>query len=176
MTDNDEKVGYGACPMCGAPGVNRERRPNGDDTCANGHKYPSAKAVRKAMTQAPVTDAHRERARSAMPEIHNLLAFNWDEAVTQFTKVLATTAAEARDAALEEAAKLLNEDKLAQMIHDAQFGVGDWSLVMGFAEEQRARKAARAVIRALKAVNHPTPSIHHRPSSRTDEGVTPRRL
>ena len=34
--------GYGFCPECGAPGVSRERRPNGDDRCANGHIYPSA--------------------------------------------------------------------------------------------------------------------------------------
>ncbi|MFZ5783999.1 MAG: DUF2829 domain-containing protein [Pseudomonadota bacterium] len=29
----------------GAPGVVRERRPNGDDTCSIGHKYPSARAL-----------------------------------------------------------------------------------------------------------------------------------
>ena len=36
---------YGSCPMCGAPGNSRERRPNGDDTCENGHKYPSRLAT-----------------------------------------------------------------------------------------------------------------------------------
>lgn len=35
---------YGYCPVCGAMGVNRERRPNGNDQCANGHTYPSAQA------------------------------------------------------------------------------------------------------------------------------------
>jgi len=35
---------YGYCPVCGAVGVSRERRPDGDDACANGHKYPSARA------------------------------------------------------------------------------------------------------------------------------------
>lgn len=33
---------YGFCPFCDAPGVVRERRPNGDDKCLNGHVYPSA--------------------------------------------------------------------------------------------------------------------------------------
>jgi len=33
---------YGYCPECGTKGVMRERRPNGNDTCANGHTYPSA--------------------------------------------------------------------------------------------------------------------------------------
>ena len=33
---------YGYCPQCGAKGVMRERRPNGNDKCANGHTYPSS--------------------------------------------------------------------------------------------------------------------------------------
>lgn len=32
---------YGYCPVCGAPGVARERRLNGDDRCQSGHTYPS---------------------------------------------------------------------------------------------------------------------------------------
>lgn len=32
---------YGFCPQCGAPGKTRERRINGNDTCMNGHVYPS---------------------------------------------------------------------------------------------------------------------------------------
>lgn len=36
---------YGTCPICGAPGVHRERRVNGDDWCAGGHVYPSADAI-----------------------------------------------------------------------------------------------------------------------------------
>lgn len=40
---------YGFCPSCGAPGVSRERRPNGNDECQNGHIYPSwqARAIRR---------------------------------------------------------------------------------------------------------------------------------
>jgi thioesterase domain-containing protein len=36
---------YGYCPKCGAPGVSRERQPNGDDVCERGHTYKSAEAV-----------------------------------------------------------------------------------------------------------------------------------
>jgi hypothetical protein len=36
---------YGFCPTCGAKGQTRERRPNGNDTCENGHTYPSLKAA-----------------------------------------------------------------------------------------------------------------------------------
>lgn len=39
--------GYGYCPTCGSPGVTRERRPNGNDTCSNGHTYPSKDGVIK---------------------------------------------------------------------------------------------------------------------------------
>lgn len=34
-------MSYGTCPQCGAEGICRERRPNGNDKCANGHVYPS---------------------------------------------------------------------------------------------------------------------------------------
>lgn len=33
---------YGFCPICGKPGVTRERRPDGNDTCTNGHTYKSS--------------------------------------------------------------------------------------------------------------------------------------
>jgi hypothetical protein len=40
---------YGYCPVCGARGILRERRPNGDDTCDNGHTYPSKDALTADM-------------------------------------------------------------------------------------------------------------------------------
>jgi hypothetical protein len=36
---------YGYCPVCGDACAARERRPDGDDTCVNGHTYPSAAAT-----------------------------------------------------------------------------------------------------------------------------------
>lgn len=39
---------YGYCPTCGAPGIARERRLNGNDQCEKGHDYPSSSA-RKAL-------------------------------------------------------------------------------------------------------------------------------
>jgi hypothetical protein len=35
---------YGYCPHCGKPGIRRERRPDGNDTCESGHVYPSSAA------------------------------------------------------------------------------------------------------------------------------------
>lgn len=45
-------MSYGFCPICGAQGKLRERRINGDDTCVNGHKYPSAKSL-NSRPEAP---------------------------------------------------------------------------------------------------------------------------
>lgn len=40
---------YGFCPTCGAGGVTRERRPNGNDNCERGHTYPSKDALNKPI-------------------------------------------------------------------------------------------------------------------------------
>ena len=42
---------YGYCPICGSPGKSRERRPNGNDKCHNGHTYPSHNATNVADWQ-----------------------------------------------------------------------------------------------------------------------------
>jgi hypothetical protein len=44
---------YGFCPICGAPGANRERRPDGNDICRNGHTYPSRKSVGEVRPTPP---------------------------------------------------------------------------------------------------------------------------
>ena len=36
---------YGFCPICGKPGVQRSRGPDGFDVCETGHTYPSKDAV-----------------------------------------------------------------------------------------------------------------------------------
>jgi hypothetical protein len=50
---------YGYCPECGAKGVMRERRPNGNDKCANGHTYPSNTATPPQRTWVGLTDEER---------------------------------------------------------------------------------------------------------------------
>ena len=47
---------YGYCPECGAKGVMRERRPNGNDKCANGHTYPSSTSTPPQRTWVGLTD------------------------------------------------------------------------------------------------------------------------
>lgn len=36
---------YGRCPHCDAPGVEKDRSPDGNTKCENGHVYPSKAAV-----------------------------------------------------------------------------------------------------------------------------------
>ena len=65
---------YGYCPVCGGAGVMRERRPNGDDKCTNGHKYPSSKALAQPE-QEPVayTTGHCENHKQKGGcQLHNL--------------------------------------------------------------------------------------------------------
>lgn len=45
MTDAKPVAPYGYCPVCGQPGISRERRLDGDDRCASGHAYPSRLSV-----------------------------------------------------------------------------------------------------------------------------------
>jgi hypothetical protein len=54
---------YGYCPECGAKGVMRERRPDGNDKCANGHTYPSCKAAHPPQrTWVGLTDEEIDKA------------------------------------------------------------------------------------------------------------------
>jgi hypothetical protein len=49
-------IGYGFCPICGSPGISRERRPNGNDLCRKGHKYLSSSAITKdSLTSQELT-------------------------------------------------------------------------------------------------------------------------
>ena len=38
-------ISYGRCPHCGGNVVTRERRLNGNDTCEDGHVYPSRSSI-----------------------------------------------------------------------------------------------------------------------------------
>jgi hypothetical protein len=48
---NNKLVPYGYCPICHAKGLSRERRPNGNDKCINGHTYPSSSSMLEASPQ-----------------------------------------------------------------------------------------------------------------------------
>lgn len=44
---------YGYCPVCKAKGNIRERRPDGNDHCVNGHTYPSREALNTPTGMPP---------------------------------------------------------------------------------------------------------------------------
>jgi hypothetical protein len=51
---------YGYCPRCGGLGRSRERRPNGDDRCEHGHKYPSKDAVKSTLRNENPVESERD--------------------------------------------------------------------------------------------------------------------
>jgi hypothetical protein len=55
---NDEAP-YGFCPRCGCKGKQRERRPNGNDSCFSGHSYPSREALANRPTDLATLLRHR---------------------------------------------------------------------------------------------------------------------
>ena len=59
---------YGYCPECGAKGVMRERRPNGNDKCANGHTYPSSTSTPPQRTWVGLT---RDEQSFVYSNLHN---------------------------------------------------------------------------------------------------------
>lgn len=51
---------YGRCPKCGQPGLYRERRLNGNDTCIAGHIYPSREAVSASAPKGDTAGGREE--------------------------------------------------------------------------------------------------------------------
>jgi len=93
---------YGFCPKCLAPSANRERRPNGNDTCQNGHVYPSASA---SLTPELV----RKRMEKENAELRARLA--------NAEQVIADYAATIREyMAAEKAAKATHGEPMAWMV------------------------------------------------------------
>ena len=56
----DEPVAnYGYCPVCGAKGTSRERHPDGNTTCVNGHKYKSRDTLSAPPQQEAKDEPHK---------------------------------------------------------------------------------------------------------------------
>jgi ribosomal protein L37AE/L43A len=66
--ENGMTFKYGFCPTCGANGVERERRPNGNDRCSAGHTYPSSKAVPASPPAPDNTLALVERRKKLLQQ------------------------------------------------------------------------------------------------------------
>ena len=71
MTTTPTPSPYGNCPVCGSPGISRERRPDGNDKCANGHLYKSSASITSAEP-APLPDD----VEATMSRLVNVMANN----------------------------------------------------------------------------------------------------
>lgn len=60
---------YGVCPFCGATGIERERRPGGNDRCGNGHTYPSKDAVKVNGPYHPLPEKTIEEASTGLSKV-----------------------------------------------------------------------------------------------------------
>jgi hypothetical protein len=49
---------YGYCPMCNGRVINRERRPDGDDQCENGHKFKTSLTMVKPSGTTELTPSN----------------------------------------------------------------------------------------------------------------------
>lgn len=68
---------YGFCPVCGAPGEMRERRPDGDDECKNGHRYKSTSALPNRPTNPGIHPAPTEFSAQQLAEDPILRFFHY---------------------------------------------------------------------------------------------------
>ena len=86
---------YGYCPECGAKGVMRERRLNGNDKCANGHTYPSSKSTPPQLEQEqePVADDFFKMIADKNPKPFPLPRRTWVGLFDEEIEVLFQTAA-----------------------------------------------------------------------------------
>ncbi len=91
---------YGYCPWCGAMGETRERRPNGDDHCVNGHSYPSRDALptppvnreaRVLVSGAPVPDDHSHTALKENGQQKDYIVLSAEERAKGFVRPVRRT-------------------------------------------------------------------------------------
>lgn len=77
---------YGYCPICGAEGVLRERRMNGNDRCENGHIYPSRDRFNtyQQYLNSKENKMTKEQIKQKINELQKLL----NDEVTEYNIIL----------------------------------------------------------------------------------------
>lgn len=75
---------YGTCPVCGAPGIDRERCPGGNDHCSAGHTYPSRESVASAQSVSnDSSGGHADKGQWNMAvRVHSAMSRDPDRPVT----------------------------------------------------------------------------------------------
>ena len=78
-------MSYGTCPTCGAKGIRRERRPDGNDMCENNHIYPSASAIpEKKIERAGAIEVTEEQVNKIINK--TMSSEEWKADVSRFPK------------------------------------------------------------------------------------------
>jgi len=112
---------YGYCPKCGLPGIARERRMNGNDTCTQGHVYPSSEAIQKGdplKTQVTIDDLKKlERHLNAIE------VANFDGTASMAQMVVAQHEALIR--ILDYLVQCANKERMTQALQSAAKPVSD---------------------------------------------------
>lgn len=112
---------YGYCPKCGLPGIARERRKNGNDTCTQGHVYPSSEAIQKGdplKTQVTIDDLKKlER------HLNKVQVANFDGNASMAQMVIAQHEALIR--ILDYLVQCANKERMTQALQSAAKPVSD---------------------------------------------------
>lgn len=112
---------YGYCPQCGLPGISRERRINGNDTCAQGHVYPSASAIQKGdgLKVAVTVDDLKKLER----HLNAIEVANFDGTASMAQMVMAQHEALIR--ILDYLIGYANKERMNQELQDMTRPIGD---------------------------------------------------
>ena len=130
QAEQEQYPTYGFCPICGSRGILRERRIDGNDTCANGHSYAS----NLALHIAPEKQAEQEPVAIMSPNKANIVGINTPYAKIGTDDWIKLYAAPVRT-------KGLTDDEIYKLADDVDWAAGDY---LGF---------ARAVIAANREKN-----------------------
>ncbi|MCZ4270938.1 hypothetical protein [Maritalea porphyrae] len=120
---------YGFCPVCGAAGRMRERRPFGNDECENGHTYPSAKSLSHKPHTPPQPDIE-----DAMDALTTHERYGCSEAGCQLLKDLCDVSYDSVDASLDLIRKF--EQATHDKAHEAGVAQGRKGTVLGLTERE----------------------------------------
>lgn len=126
---NDEAAPYGYCPQCGAKGLIRERRMDGNTRCENGHVYPSKDAVTNKPEPKPTANAGKKSVWRRFVDYVGNGATAAVVAPRDFlTRILGYSEAEAEK--ITANAKISHDDLRSQLCHliAERFGPGEYSL------------------------------------------------
>ena len=172
---------YGYCPECGAPGVTRERRPDGNDRCANGHTYPSRAALSQPQAAQPADTLELDLLRTDFKRecddtdsILRMLGLDPENCRTDGGSLKCTMildALEARDRMIRRlavAATPPTEPQAAQPLQECADNDSPWLVCKTCAATGKCAQAAQPAPQAEPAAVGELPPLPHFPERLRD--------